>query len=98
LAWGHRTFEALAADDRRAEYLDLPPGAPVFYIQQVVYLADGTAVEYSDVWLRGDRFRLSAVVRRRAWTAKGRGSPAGGAVQGREAPGGGPAGAGKLAF
>ncbi|HEY8416054.1 MAG TPA: GntR family transcriptional regulator [Thermaerobacter sp.] len=98
LAWGHRSFEALAADDRRAEYLDLPPGAPVFYIQQVVYLADGTPVEYSDVWLRGDRFRLSAVVRRRAWTARGRGSPAGAAVQGREAPGGEPAGAGKLSF
>ncbi|HEY8393978.1 MAG TPA: GntR family transcriptional regulator [Thermaerobacter sp.] len=79
LSWGHRTFEALAADGRPAEYLDLPPGAPVFYIQQVVYLAGGTPVEYSDVWLRGDRFRLSAVVRRRPWDARDRG-PAGAAA------------------
>ena len=85
LAWGQRTFEALGAEGRVAGYLELPAGAPVFYIQQVVYLDDGRPVEYSDVWLRGDRFRMSAVVRRRPRDARprvaGRGAgaaPAGG--------------------
>lgn len=66
LAHGHRTFEALAASEAIAVHLGVVPGAPVFYIEQVVYLADGQPVEYSEVWLRGNRFRLSALVHREA--------------------------------
>ena len=84
LAWGQRTFEALGAEGAVARHLDLPEGAPLFYIQQVVYLEDGRPVEYSDVWLRGDRFRLSAVVRR---PREGRGrEPASVGPAGRRGP------------
>lgn len=101
LSWGHRAFEALAADARQAEYLDLKPGAPVFYIQQVVYLSDGTPVEYSDVWLRGDRFRLSAVIRRKPARPRGPVGGRTGAGLGMEEPPGGHRagpGAAKLSF
>lgn len=64
LAWGQRVFEAVPAGPEHAAHLEVAVGAPLFYIQQVVYLTDGTPAEYSDVWLRGDRFRLSAVVQR----------------------------------
>jgi len=66
LAWGQRVFEAVAASAQMAGHLAMAPGAPVFYIKQTVYLSDGTPVEYSDVWLRGDKFSLSAVVHRTA--------------------------------
>ncbi len=90
LAWGQRTFEALGAEGEVAEYLELPAGAPVFYIQQVVYLDDGRPVEFSDVWLRGDRFRLSAVIRRpREGRGEGRGREPAGLPRGLQ-----PAGAG----
>lgn len=65
LNWGNRTFEAIPANSEQAAHLGIAPGAPIFYVEQLVFLADGTPVEQSDVWLRGDRFRMSAVVRRR---------------------------------
>jgi hypothetical protein len=34
------------------------------YLEQIVFLKNGTPIEMSDVWLRGDRYRLSAIVKR----------------------------------
>lgn len=66
LGWGQRAFEARLADEQVASVLGIAPQDAVMYLQQVVYLQDGndTPVEFSEVWFRGDRFRLSAVVRR----------------------------------
>jgi GntR family transcriptional regulator len=64
LSWSRRVFEARAATPEQAELLALPAGAPLMYIEQIVYLEDGRPVECSDVWLRGDRFRLSATMSR----------------------------------
>jgi len=65
LDWGRRTFEARAADEDTARLLGISPCDPVMYLEQVVYLQDGSPIELSDVWLRGDRFRLWATVSRR---------------------------------
>lgn len=62
--WGRRTFAALGADSETAALLGVPTGEPAMYIEQVVYLDDGSPIELSDVWLPGDRFRLSATVKR----------------------------------
>lgn len=62
--WANRTFEATRAGEEIAAHLGLAEGDPVMYVQQVSYLKDGTAVELSDLWLRGDHFRLSAQVKR----------------------------------
>ena len=64
LGWGRRTFQAKAAPDHVAALLGDAAGAPVMYMEQLVYLASGEPIEYSGVWLRGESFRLSAVVRR----------------------------------
>jgi DNA-binding GntR family transcriptional regulator len=64
IAVGRRTFEAQAALGDAAELLQIPVGAPVLYLEQVVYLADGTPIEYSDVWIRGDRLRLTSLLSR----------------------------------
>lgn len=61
---GLRTFQAVAADEQVAELLAIPTSAPVMYIEQQSYLADGTPVEVSNLWLRGDRFKLTAEVQR----------------------------------
>lgn len=62
--WGRRTFAAQGADNETAALLGVPTGDPTIYIEQVVYLDDGSPIELSDVWLQGDRFRLSATVKR----------------------------------
>lgn len=64
IAVGRRTFEAQAALGTTAELLAIPVGAPVLYLEQVVYLDDGRPIEYSDVWIRGDRLRLTSILSR----------------------------------
>lgn len=60
-----RTFTAQAADDEVAAALDLSAYAPVQYLQQVSYLNDGRAIEYSDVWINSARMRVTSVLSRR---------------------------------
>jgi len=61
---GRRTFQAVPADEQVAALLDMPATAPVMYIEQQSYLTGGAPVEVSNLWLRGDRFKLSAEVQR----------------------------------
>lgn len=71
LDWGQRTFAAQVADEAVARYLEIAPGDPVLYLNQLVYLDDGSPIELSDVWFRGDRFRLSATLQRDALRTAG---------------------------
>jgi len=64
LNWGQRTFQAQTANPEIAKLLGVSECDSVMYIEQVTYLADGSPIELSDIWLRGDRVRLSAIVKR----------------------------------
>lgn len=64
LDWGRRAFQAQPATEAIAGLLAIQPGDPVMYLEQLVYLRDGSPVELSDVWLRGDRFRLTSFLKR----------------------------------
>jgi len=66
LSWGQRVFQAQVANDETARLLGIEPCAPVMYLEQVTYIRDGSPIELSDIWLRGDRFHLSAIVKREA--------------------------------
>jgi GntR family transcriptional regulator len=64
IAVGRRTFEAQAATGEPADLLQVREGAPVLYLEQVTYLDDGRQIEYSDVWIRGDRLKLTSLLTR----------------------------------
>ncbi|HSS97870.1 MAG TPA: GntR family transcriptional regulator [Terriglobales bacterium] len=64
LAWGRRYFEARIAGEEVASSLALQVGDPVMYAKQIVYLEDNSPIEMSDIWIPGNHFRLSAVVKR----------------------------------
>lgn len=64
LDWGRRTFEAQAADSETAGLLKIDQCAPVMNLEQIVFLADGSPIELSDLWLRGEHYRLTATVKR----------------------------------
>jgi len=66
IGWARRTFEAQAATGDAARWLEVENGSPILYLEQVSYLADDSPVEYSDVWIRGDRLRLSSILKRPA--------------------------------
>lgn len=59
-----RTFQAQIATRPIAELLSISVGSPVLYLEQVSYDKASDPIEYSDVWIRGDRLRLSAWLRR----------------------------------
>jgi DNA-binding GntR family transcriptional regulator len=64
LSWARRTFEARTATVEQARWLEVAKGAPLMYIEQIVYLDDGRPVERSDIWIPGDRFKLSSIMAR----------------------------------
>lgn len=68
LSWGQRTFQAKMAGDALAQLLNLAPHEPVLYVEQAVYLRDDTPIEFSQIWFRGDSFRLTAIVDRKKGT------------------------------
>ena len=39
-------------------------GAPLLHLEQLTRAADGTPIEYSDVWLRADRLRVTSLLTR----------------------------------
>jgi DNA-binding GntR family transcriptional regulator len=64
LVRGQRTFQALAAGAEVAALLNMSEGEPVMHVEQLTFLEDGTVIECSELWLRGDCFRLVAAVSR----------------------------------
>lgn len=64
LDWGRRTFQAQPATEGVAEQLHIGIGEPVMALEQLVYLRDGSPIELSHVWFRGDRFRLTTRLKR----------------------------------
>lgn len=64
IATGRRVFEAQAASTEVAQLLDVAPGAPVLYLEQLTFLSNGEPIEYSDVWIRGDRLKLTSTLTR----------------------------------
>jgi len=58
IARGHRTVEAVAANEIEAELLQVKKGAPLIMLDSVSYLSDGTPIEYYHALHRGDRTRF----------------------------------------
>lgn len=58
IARGHRTLEAVPANEVEAELLQVKKGAPLILLNSVSYLADGTPIEYYQALHRADRSRF----------------------------------------
>jgi GntR family transcriptional regulator len=59
---GRRTLEAVAADDRLAQLLELPVGGPVAFIESVAWDAQMKPFDCYRAWLRTDRIRVEIQV------------------------------------
>lgn len=57
-------IEARLADRERSHILRIPEGAAVLWKFRVVYAEDGTPVEYSECFNRGDRYNTEFVIYR----------------------------------
>lgn len=57
-------LEAREADDEIARLLDVDEGAPILYKERTVFLDDGTPVEFTFCYNRGDRYKLTVTLDR----------------------------------
>lgn len=64
IATARRTFSAEPADENVARQLGIAKRSPVQYLEQVTYLENGHPIEYSDVWIRSDRLRVTSLLTR----------------------------------
>jgi DNA-binding GntR family transcriptional regulator len=64
--WAKRYFEARVADAQVASALSIAEGSPIMFAKQITHSEANVAIEASDIWIRGDSFRLSATVLRGA--------------------------------
>jgi GntR family transcriptional regulator len=58
LSHGRRAIEAVIANEREAQLLEIEIGAPLILLDSVSYLQDGTPIEYFHALHRGDRSRF----------------------------------------
>lgn len=63
-AAAERTIGATVADEDQSRVLGVAVGHPLLHIEQLTTLADGRALEFSDVWICGERLKLQVTVRR----------------------------------
>ncbi|MCC6957211.1 MAG: GntR family transcriptional regulator [Anaerolineales bacterium] len=57
-------LEAREADEECAALLEVEEGFPILYKERTVYLDNGTPVEFTYCYNRGDRYRLTVVLNR----------------------------------
>ena len=56
--------EAREADEEIATLLEMEAGLPILYKERIVYLDDGTPVEFTYCYNRGDRYSLTVALNR----------------------------------
>lgn len=57
-------LESRLADQQLAEILHIKPGAPILYKERTVYADDGTPVEFTYCYNRGDMYSLTVTLNR----------------------------------
>jgi DNA-binding GntR family transcriptional regulator len=66
IGWGRRNFSARSAKTMEAPSSMLTDDLdePILYLEQTTFLGDDRPIEYSDVWIRGDKLRVTTVLHR----------------------------------
>lgn len=72
LNWSEEELQAIAATEKEATLLKIPPGFPLFCMRRIVYDTRGTPIERGVSLFRGDRYSAIVVSRRKG------GNPTGG--------------------
>lgn len=64
MTYAEQSFEARAATEKEAPYLEIATGNPVLSINRVTYTQDNKPFEYVKSVYRGDRYKFRAILRR----------------------------------
>ena len=63
---GHSSarYAACVAGTERGAILGVSPEAPVLHLEQQIYLTDNTLIEWSNVWLRANKYMINMIMQR----------------------------------
>lgn len=64
IEWGKRSFLANTADEHTAGKLQIDKGTPITLLEQTTYTKNDVPIEYSRVWIRNDKIKLTSILRR----------------------------------
>ena len=59
LSFGQRTIEATLANSEQAKLLNIKKGDPLIFLNSIIYLKDGTPIEFYRSHYRGDRYKFA---------------------------------------
>jgi GntR family transcriptional regulator len=62
--WATQKLEARLADPNLAELMQVNPGSPILFKERTVYAEDGTPVEFTYCYNRGDMYSLTVTLNR----------------------------------
>lgn len=64
IGFGKRQFNAIGLDEEKAELLSLTINTPVLFLDQITYLDDMMPVEFSNIWLKSDKYAITSYLHR----------------------------------
>ncbi len=64
IGFGKRQFNAIGLDKEKAELLSLSINTPVLFLDQITYLDNMTPVEFSNIWLKSDKYAITSYLHR----------------------------------
>lgn len=64
IQWGKRSFIAKGATSHISELLQIKKNTPIILLDQVLHSETDEPLEYSKVWIRSDKIKLTSVLRR----------------------------------
>ncbi|HFW4023036.1 hypothetical protein LEJ74_19065, partial [Salmonella enterica] len=50
--------------NERGHYLDIGEDAPVLHLEQLVFFSRGLAIDFGNVWLKGNKYYLGTILQR----------------------------------
>lgn len=64
IGYSKAQYAARVAGEERGEFLGISPTAPVLHLQQQIFLENSVPIEWSNVWLRSNRYVVGTVLQR----------------------------------
>jgi DNA-binding GntR family transcriptional regulator len=64
IAYSESRYAARVMGEKRAKILEVPEESPVLHLEQLVYLENGTPVEFGNVWLKANKYYLGTILQR----------------------------------
>ncbi|EDE1397649.1 UTRA domain-containing protein, partial [Salmonella enterica subsp. enterica serovar Derby] len=64
ISFSESRYAAKLIGNERGHYLDIGEDAPVLHLEQLVFFSRGLAIDFGNVWLKGNKYYLGTILQR----------------------------------